>query len=262
MLSKGGEGERQGVENDFKTHLQVFRDPLVAKNTRGKSDFRIDEIMDDPAPLSLYIVTPGDDGPRMRPIVRLLLSSFLRRATSAPLQFRNGEITDELPDLKRMQPIEEKLPIMLGYGIDALCAMQDREALIREYGAHQSITRNFAVRVVYPPHDHVEAEWISKELGQRTVILPNVMESGRRLGTLNNVTRSLHHAAAPLMTPDQVKGLRRPKKDTTGRIVEPGEVIIFYEGMAIRCEQIIAPHDPEFARRMAIPAPASAVTAP
>jgi type IV secretion system protein VirD4 len=115
---------------------------------------------------------------------------------------------------------------------------------------------------VYPPHDHVEAEWISKELGQQTVILPNIMESGRRSGTLNNVSRSLHHVAAPLMTPDQVKRLRRPVKDTAGRITEPGEVIIFYEGLSIRCEQIISPVDPEFTRRMAMPAPRSPVVAP
>jgi type IV secretion system protein VirD4 len=60
------------------------------------------------------------------------------------------------------------------------------------------------------------------------------------------------------MTPDETTRLRLPGRDATGRIVAPGEMLIFEAGQhPIRGTQSLAFLDPEFRRRMAIEAPAT-----
>ena len=62
--------ERGSVLSSAKTYLMLFQDPLIAGNT-SRSDFRIIDLMNHAKPVSLYIVTRGDDKERLRPLVRL-----------------------------------------------------------------------------------------------------------------------------------------------------------------------------------------------
>lgn len=69
--------ERTSVHSTATTYLELFRDPLIAGNTRT-SDFRVADLMNHDKPVSLYILVPGSDKVRLRPLVRLMLTMIMR----------------------------------------------------------------------------------------------------------------------------------------------------------------------------------------
>ncbi len=81
MLNKS-DNERSGVFSTALTCLGLYRDPVVARNT-ATSDFRITDLMNADAPVSLYLVVPPSDLARTRPIVRLMLNQIGRRLTES-----------------------------------------------------------------------------------------------------------------------------------------------------------------------------------
>lgn len=81
--------ERGSVLSSAKTYLVLFQDPLIARNT-GHSDFRIMDLMNHEAPVSLYVVTRGDDKERLRPLIRLALTMITRKLMGVELRFHDG----------------------------------------------------------------------------------------------------------------------------------------------------------------------------
>jgi type IV secretion system protein VirD4 len=267
--------ERGSVLSSAKTYLTLFQDPLIARNTR-RSDFRIIDLMNHARPVSLYIVTRGSDKERLRPLVRLLFTMMARTLMGVPLKFDNGQpvmphrhrllmMLDEFPSLGRMPIIEDALPKCAGYGIKCFLAAQDREQMFSAYGAHQTITSNCHIRIVYAPNERETARWVSDMIGTTTIVKEDVTESGNRLGALSHVSRSFHEVSRPLMTPDEIATLKKPRKtrDANGKevITEAGEMVVFVAGEnPIRGTQVLYFLDPIFRQRAAIPAPASGST--
>jgi type IV secretion system protein VirD4 len=263
--------ERGSVLSSAKTYLVLFQDPLIAENTRH-SDFRILDLMNHAGPVSLYVVTRGDDKERLRPLVRLMLAMITRRLMSAELLFTNGQpemphrhrlllMLDEFPSLNRLHLIEDALPKCAGYGIKAYLATQDREQMFRSYGEHQSITGNCHIRIVYAPNEWKTGEWVSQMVGNATIVKEDVTESGTRYGPMKHISRTYHEVSRPLMTPNEIMQLRKPEKNDKGEITTPGEMVIFVAGEApIRGTQILYFQDPVFSRRGKIPAPVSGST--
>ena len=70
-----------------------------------------------------------------------------------PHRHRLLMMLDEFPSLGRLQIIQDALPKCAGYGIKAFLAAQNREQMFNAYGAHQSITGNCHVRIVYAPNE-------------------------------------------------------------------------------------------------------------
>jgi type IV secretion system protein VirD4 len=265
--------ERSGVHSTAVTYLEVFRDPLIARNT-SRSDFHILDLMNDERPVSLYLVTPGDDKLRLRPLVRLLLTMVMRRLTGTELAVAHGQplpphrhrlllMLDEFPSLGQLEVIEDGLAKCAGYGIKAFLIMQDREQLLKAYGPHENILANCHLRVVYAPNTVETARWISEMAGTATIVKEDVSESGPRMGSMKTVSRSFRETSRPLITADEVMRLKAPEKDESGRITESGDMLIFPAGMApIRGRQILYFRDPVFSQRAAIPPPASGTTRP
>jgi type IV secretion system protein VirD4 len=264
--------ERASVLSSAKTYLTLFQDPLIAQNTR-RSDFRIMDLMNHEQPVSLYIVTRGSDKERLRPLVRLLFTMMARTLMGVPLQFEHGQpvmphrhrmllMLDEFPSLGRMPPIEDALPKCAGYGIKCFLAAQDREQMFAAYGAHQTITSNCHIRIVYAPNERETARWVSEMIGTTTIVKEDVTESGNRLGSLSHVSRTFHEVSRPLMTPDEIATLKKPRKtrDSDGNeiITEAGEMILLIAGEnPIKGTQVLYFLDPLFRKRAAIPAPQS-----
>jgi type IV secretion system protein VirD4 len=267
--------ERGSVLSSAKTYLTLFQDPLITRNTR-RSDFRIIDLMNHARPVSLYIVTRGSDKERLRPLVRLLFTMMARTLMGVPLKFDNGQpvmphrhrllmMLDEFPSLGRMPIIEDALPKCAGYGIKCFLAAQDREQMFSAYGAHQTITSNCHIRIVYAPNERETARWVSDMIGTTTIVKEDVTESGNRLGALSHVSRSFHEVSRPLMTPDEIATLKKPRKTRDGDgeevITEAGEMVVFVAGEnPIRGTQVLYFLDPIFRQRAAIPAPASGST--
>jgi type IV secretion system protein VirD4 len=264
--------ERGSVLSSAKTYLTLFGDPLIGQNTQ-RSDFRIMDLMDHERPVSLYVITRGSDKERLRPLVRLLFTMMARTLMGVPLTFQNGQpvmphkhrllmMLDEFPSLGRMHVIEDALPKCAGYGIKCFLAAQDREQLLGVYGQHQTITANCHVRIIFAPNERETAKWVSDMIGTTTIVKEDVTESGNRLGSLSQVSRTFHEVSRPLMTPDEITTLRKPQKepDANGKeiITEAGEMVVFVAGEnPIKGTQILYFLDPLFRQRAAVPAPAS-----
>nr|WP_283949784.1 type IV secretory system conjugative DNA transfer family protein [Limobrevibacterium gyesilva] len=263
--------ERGSVLSTAKTYLMLFQDPLVAGNT-GHSDFRVRDLMNHARPVSLYVVTRGDDKERLRPLVRLMLTMITCRLMGVELRFRDGQplmphrhrlllMLDEFPSLNRLHLIEDALPKCAGYGIKAYLATQDREQMFRSYGEHQSITGNCHIRIIYAPNEWKTGEWVSQMVGNTTIVKEDVTESGTRYGPMKHVSRTYHEVSRPLLTPNEIMQLRKPEKNEAGQITAPGEMVVFVAGEApIRGTQILYFKDPVFSERAKVKPPASGST--
>lgn len=265
---KRDERERGAVLSTVKTYLSLFLDPIISRNT-DHSSFRIDDLADHKKPTSLYVVVPGSDSVRLKPLVRLMTTMVLNRLISAPVTFdadirplprhrhRLLMMMDEFPSLGRLHVMEAAMAIMAGAGLIAYLIMQDREQLLSDkaYGAHQTILSNCHLISAYAPNEGKTADWLSHELGNKTVNLEQLSESGKRGGPLAQVSRSYSPMARPLMTADEVKRLPGPIKDGS-RIVSPGKMLILPTGKRpILGRQILYFEESIWAARSRIPAP-------
>src|SRR5260370_1120740 len=102
-------------------------------------------------------------------------------------------------------------------------------------------------------------------IGTTTIGKEDVTETGNRMGSLSQVSRSFHEVSRPLMTPDEISTLRKPRKErrSNGKevITEAGEMVVFVAGESpIKGTQVLYFLDPLFRQRAAIPAPPTGST--
>jgi type IV secretion system protein VirD4 len=266
------EKERGSVLSSVVTYMELFADPIIADNT-NHSDFAIRDLMDAERPVSLYIILPGSDKVRLKPLARLMLTMIVRGAIDVAITFdRSGQplpphkhrslwMFDEFPGFGRLAVFEDALAKIAGFGVTAFLISQDREQLIAAYGQNETILSNCGVQVVYAPNRWETAQWISRLTGESTVSLDLISESGKRGGSLNNVSHSIGQIARPLMTPDEVMRMRGPQKDGS-RITSPGQMLIFAAKLKIKGRQILYFEDAAFAERAEIPPPAQSDSLP
>mgnify|MGYP001241982896 CR=1 FL=1 len=102
--------------------LGLYRDPVIARNTSA-SDFRITDLMNADAPVSLYLVVPPSDLARTRPIIRLMLNQIGHRLTESmefggktAYKHRLLLLLDEFPSLGKLEFFETALAFIARYG--------------------------------------------------------------------------------------------------------------------------------------------------
>lgn len=138
----------------------------------------------------------------------------------------------------------------------ALLLAQDYQDIVAVYGQHERVTAECSVMSAHAPNSLLSADMLSKRLGNKTVIVEQISESQGRGQMGRSTNRSLTSYSRPLMTPDEVMRMALPKRNAFDEIDTPGEMLIFQAGQrAILGTQSLAFLDPEFVRRMAIPAP-------
>ena len=214
MLNKS-ENERSGVLSTAMSFLSLYRDPIVAKNTKD-SDFRIVDLMQGDRPMSLYLVIPPSDINRLRPLFRLMINQICRRLTEELKPAGNKHklllMLDEFPALGRLDFFESALGVIAGYGIKAMLISQSTNQLDKTYGIKNSIIDNTHVRVFYAPNTIETGEVVSRMLGQKTEIHQQRNYAGNRLAPwLGHVMVADQETARPLLTPGEVMEL--PKDD-------------------------------------------------
>lgn len=265
MLNKS-ENERSGVLSTALSFLTLYRDPIVAKNTRH-SEFKISDLMNAQKPVSLYLVVPPSDKDRLKPLIRLIINQVVRKLTEK-MEFRDGKsvagyrhrlllMLDEFPSLGKLDIFQESLAFIAGYGMKAYLITQDISQLYAEYGREESIMSNCHIRAAYAPNKQDTAEALSKMTGTTTIVRNTHSFSGRRMTPmLSNVSTSIQENARPLLTSDEVSRLPGAKKDLNGNIVEAGDMLVFVAGHSpIYAKQILYFADPVFSERAKIIAP-------
>lgn len=263
------EEEAGSVLSSATSYLNLYRDPIVARNI-SESNFRIRDIMNNDSPVSLYIVTKPGDKQRLKPLVRVFIDMILR-VLADDLKFSEGQpvknykhklllMMDEFPSLGKMEIMQESLAFLAGYGIKAYLICQDLNQLkSREngYGPDEAITSNCHIQNAYPPNRLETADHLSRLTGQTTVIKEQITTSGKRSSTwMSNVSRTMQEVQRPLLTPDECLRMPGPKKDNDDKIVEAGDMIIYVSGYpAIYGRQPLYFQDPIFKERARVPAP-------
>lgn len=242
MLNKS-ENERSGVLSTAMSFLSLYRDPIIAANTRN-SDFRIIDLMQSDMPISLYLVIPPSDISRLRPLFRLIVNQICRRLTEElnpdARKHRLLLLLDEFPALGRLDFFESALGVIAGYGMKAMLISQSITQLDKTYGPRNSIMDHTHVRVLFAPNTVETAEVISRMLGHKTESLTKKNYGGNRFSPwLGHVSVSDHEIARPLLTAGEVMELSE------------NEELIFIAGMPpIRALKIRYFADSNFEKRL------------
>ncbi len=230
--------EASGVLSTSLSFLTLYRDPIVADNTRY-SDFTLESLMQQKT--SLYLVVPPSDKDRLKPLLRLVINQVTRRLTEGMDFNDDGSgksryphrlllLLDEFPSLGKLDIFQEALAFIAGYGLKALLIIQDREQLTSDsaYGNHETITSNCHIRVSFAPNKVETAKYVSDMCGTSTVEHTQRQYSGNRLAVLlQNVNTNEQIVQRPLLTPDEC--MRLPADDE----------LVFVAGSApVYCQKI------------------------
>ena len=248
VLNKS-ENERSGVLSTAMSFLGLYRDPTVAATTSA-CDWRIADLVDGRAPVTLYLVIPPSDISRTKPLVRLVLNQIGRRLTERlegdPGKRRKHKLLmmlDEFPALGRLDFFETALAFMAGYGIRAYLIAQSLNQISKAYGENNAILDNCHVRIAFSSNDERTAKRISDALGTATELRAQRNYAGHRLSPwLSHVMVSRQETARPLLTPGEVMQL------------PPDDALVLVSGLApIRAKKLRYYEDRNFARRIIAP---------
>lgn len=264
MLNKA-ENEASGVVSTALTNLALYRDPVMALNT-AHCDFRIHDLMNHEKPVNLYLVISPADIDRMRPLLRLMVDMIVRRICSK-MEFADGSskagykhrlllLLDEFTSLGKLPIMEKALAYIAGYGGKVYIIVQDITQLNAVYGKDNALMANCHVRIAYAPNTIETAKTLSDMTGKTTVVEEKVSLSGSRTGHMKNASVNVTETARPLLTPDECMRLPGPEKDSQGRVIKPGDMLIFTAGQSpIYGRQILYFFDPVFSARAKVPVP-------
>jgi len=242
LLNKS-DNERSGVLSTAMSFLGLYRDPVVASVT-SRCDWRIADLVDNPAPISLYLVVPPSDISRTKPLIRLILNQIGRRLTETLATSKRHRLLlmlDEFPALGRLDFFESALAFMAGYNIKALLISQSLNQIEKAYGNNNSVLDNCHVRVSFATNDERTAKRVSDALGTATELRAMKNYAGHRLSPwLGHLMVSRSETPRPLLTPGEVMQL------------PPSDEIVMVAGLApIRAKKARYFTDPRLAERIA-----------
>ena len=244
--------EQSGVLSTAKTFLNLYQNPVIAKNV-AVSDFCIKDLLNPAFEISVFLVIPPRDLGTLRPLCRLFINTLLRTLIDR-MEFDQsvGEapkaeqrlllMLDEFPQFGRMDIMETALAVCAGYGIKACVVCQDVNQLNKAYTRENSIAANCGTHIYYAPNLEPEgntAKAISMTLGKETI----TVNSQSHNGGLWKSSTSTSQTGRDLMTPDEVMKLPYEKS------------IIFRTGQKpILADKLFWFDQPYFKRRQLSPA--------
>ena len=241
------EKERGSVLSSCLAKLQIFKDPIISKNS-SRSSFSIEDLMEHK--VSLYLVSPPSSIPQTRPLLRLIFTQVMARLSKKAMSFENKTLevwqvklqkiitpimkfvykappkkeknrilflVDEFPSLGKLEIFEQAMAYCAGYGLKCLIITQSDNQLNKIYTKENSIMDNCHVQIYLTPNDAKTPEMISKMLGQKTI---EQKSTSRKNGLFSEKTVSTSFTGRALMTPGEV------------RVLPYDKVIIFVSGMS------------------------------
>jgi type IV secretion system protein VirD4 len=154
---------RSGVIATALTYLDIFRDPIIARNT-ATSDFTAEDLMNFDSPVTLYLTIAPAELTRLRALIRIVLNQICQRLTYR-MEFASGNhrpryahplllLLDEFTALGKLDFFGTAIGYLAGYGIRVMLSIQSLAALHEVYGENQSITTNCPLQIAFAPADH------------------------------------------------------------------------------------------------------------
>ena len=192
------------------TYLSFFGEQTIA-NLMNDTSFTTDDLMRKTKPLSIYLCIKNADTERCKPFVKLFISCIINQLTddyTLPYIHHLLFILDEFPQLGYMKNVEFAMPFVRKYHISFMLIIQSISQLEDQsaYGKDKtkSILDNTRVLDIKQVSQEETAAWISKRLGNRTVILDNDSHSYKTGGGSTGGSQSIKEESRALMNPTEI----------------------------------------------------------
>ncbi|MCP5405859.1 MAG: type IV secretory system conjugative DNA transfer family protein [Pseudomonadaceae bacterium] len=204
------------VLSTAKSQTAIWDSPKLAKIT-SRSDFKLEDLKKET--ISLYLIIPPENLAVYAPVVRLIIGMAVKAMTrdggKQPKE-RVLFLVDEFPALQYMQPIEEAVGFLAGYGIHIWLFIQDLSQIKDLYERWATFISNCAVRMAFGTNDVETAKTLSDMLGTTTItvkgegsteasVIDKMKVWKKVIGGGKNI--NLSETSRALMTPDEVMRL-------------------------------------------------------
>jgi type IV secretion system protein VirD4 len=203
---------RGSVLANLTTALAPWDNQLIAGVT-SRSDFDIRLLRR--RRMTIYIGPPPSDLESYRRLVRLLVQqihdALMRELPGPEDRYDVLVMLDEFRQLQRMDAIVEKIPISAGYGFRMALIIQNLSQLDEIYGkaTREGIVANCALKLFVSVDDLATANYVSDQLGNRTITTSTTSIRGTGFGHDRSVSKSL--TGVPLMRADEVIRLSKTR---------------------------------------------------
>lgn len=210
------EKERGSILSTVRRHLDFLDDPrLVAAVSR--SDFSLDDLKK--RAMTIYLVMPPNRLSSSRAFVRAFFGQSINAVMSSAHKPDNKVLflLDEFPQLGRMDIVEEKLPLIRGYGGAFWLVAQNLDQLKETYPRWQNFIANCGAKQFFGTADVETARYVSDSIGKFTAEFQTQSQnSGQSYGQGVNMNdgrgTSQQFTGRELMTPDEIMRLPREQE--------------------------------------------------
>lgn len=208
------EKELGSIISSANTPLDLFNDPIIAKNT-STSTIKLTDFQSGPKPVTLYIVVRPKDQERIRPITRILLTQLIDtvQETEKNKQRELLFLLDEFATLRKMPVVARALATIRSFRARFLLVVQDLSQLEEYYDKlSSSIISNSGIRIYYPANDSKTNEQAAKSTGETTYVSESVSVSQQKTALFNieglfgnnSVSTSYQETQRTLLTSNEV----------------------------------------------------------
>jgi type IV secretion system protein VirD4 len=163
--------ELSSIVSTANRHLAFVDSPVVSRCLAFSSFDPADFVR---RPASVYVCLPPDQLEPLARLMRLWLTTFLKRLAQLPPQEENTVLflLDEAAALGRLPALEQAITLMRGYGVRIwlICqALSQLQKMFPEEKSHQTVQANMGHQVFFGIRDLETARQVSDWIGQATV---------------------------------------------------------------------------------------------
>ncbi|MFZ5624304.1 MAG: type IV secretory system conjugative DNA transfer family protein, partial [Gemmatimonadota bacterium] len=178
--------------------------------------------------MSVYLVMPAERLDGYARWLRLMIACAILALTREPgqPQERVLMLLDEFAHLRRLQPVQQGIGLMSGYGVTFWLVIQDLSQLRSTYpDTWPTFLANVDVLQAFGVNDWDTAEYVSKMTGETTVEvasenLSTGVSGGPRPQRQRGAALTVSETGRRLLTPDEIRRLPRSQQ------------LLFVKGMA------------------------------
>ena len=207
------------------TALQFYADENLAK-LMDRTNFTVEDLTMKDEALSLYLNIPNELTTHFKTFMSLFVSLLSSALTSgdntkervidyASYYKKNGKKTvlfllDEFPQLGKIESVKMMIPFIGKFGVAFCLICQNVPQLESAYtkeGAKEMIDNMQVINVKKVGKNYETCDFVSKALGNSTVLLSGTNSSYGEGGKGTSVSVSLKEEQRPLMYPSEVSGM-------------------------------------------------------
>ena len=248
--SISSDNTRAGVMTGFRSHLELWMNPLVDAAT-SENDFDLRNLRK--KKISIYIGVTPDNLERVAPVINLFFQQLIDLNTRE-LPSQNAELKhnclllmDEFTAIGKIPVLSKGISYIAGYGLRMMPIIQSPAQLVDVYGkeAAQTFTTNHALNIIFPPKasETQSAKDISEWLGYETV-------KGFSISKQKSI---FNHRSPSESISDQRRALLLPQEITS--LGADTEIVVMENIPPILAKKIRYYEDPIFLTRLKQAAP-------